>query len=376
MNERITTLLFESHVYGLFATLVLPIVLTVWFRYQALGANELERPTKWIVYGQWLQVIYICTVAVWWSLWDYQRVPALAQTQLVVMTSLDPTLATLILFLVLPLGAVAIARLIAAAASRTFFATKWTATDLVRLTFWGTGSSTLVYLLVAIGFDAAYRRNWTGILWVIAAGFLRVVGMSRYRRAEGIIFRRVKSGEVYKRAFSLAKSMNVSLNRVHVVPTGRGHLTNAHGWPRSIAVTENYGKLLHGPELDFIIGHELSHGKELHGIKNLAVAPAVLCVLAPMFCLLPTALVSFRPILDIVVTLLPILIARLISRRFEFAADAASVAFTKNPEAATQALLNLNRLIQAPTHRNEILELFATHPALDRRIEAINAHGS
>lgn len=376
MNERIITLHLESPVYGLFATLVLPIALTVWFRSCALRANELERPTKWIVYGQWLQVIYICTVAVWWSLWDFQRVPELARTQLLGMTSLDPALATLILFLVLPLGAVAIARLIAAAAGRTFFATKWTATDLVSVTFWGTASSTLVFLLVAIGFDAAYSRSWTGILWVIAAGFLRVVGMSRYRRAEGIIFRRVRSGEVYKRAFSLAKTMNVNLNRVHVVPTGRGHLTNAHGWPRSIAVTENYGKFLHGPELDFVIGHELSHGKELHGIKNLAVAPVVLCVLAPICCLLPATLVSFRPILDIVVTLLPILIARFISRRFEFAADAASIAFTKNPEAATQALVNLNRLIQAPTHRNEILELFATHPALNRRIEAISVHDS
>jgi Zn-dependent protease with chaperone function len=376
MNERITTLLFGSLVSNLFATLVLPIALTVWFRTHALRANEPERSTKWIVYGQWLQIIYICTVAVWWSLWDFQRVPAVTRTQPLGLTSLDPVLATPTLFLVLPLGAVAIARLIAATASRTFFASKWTATEVVRLTFWGTASSTLVYLLVAIGFDAVYSRNLTGIIWVIAAGFLRVAGMTRLRRAEGIIFRRVKSGEVYKRAFSMARSMNVNLKRVHVVPIGRGHLTNAHGWPRSIAVTENYSRFLHGPELDFIIGHELSHGKELHGIKNLAVAPVVLCVLAPVCWSLPVTLPSFRPILDIVVILLPVLIARFISRRFEFAADSASVAFTKDPEAATQALINLNRLIQAPTHRNEILELFATHPALDRRVEAINAHDS
>ena len=375
MNDPIPALLSEGPVYSLFATLVLPIVLTVWFRSRASRANEVERPTKWIVYGQWLQVIYICTVAAWWSLWDFHQVTKLTRTQLLGMTSLNPA-ATLILFLVLPLGAVSIARLIAATASRTFFATRWTATDLVRLTFWGTASSTLVFLLVAIGFDAAYSRSWIGILWVMAAGFLRVVGLSRFLRAEGIIFRQVRSGEVHKRAFSVAKSMNVKLNRVHVVPIGRGHLTNAHGWPRSIAVTENYGKFLRGPELDFIIGHELSHGKELHGIKNLAVAPGVLCVLAPICCLLPATLVSFRPILDIAVILLPILMSRLVSRHFEFAADAASVAFTKNPESATQALVNLNRLIQAPVHRNKILELFATHPALNRRIDAINSHHS
>ena len=123
MNERITTFLFESPFFGLFATLILPISLTLWFSSRTLRANEFERPTKWIVYVQWLQVIYICTIAVWWSLWDFHRVPALARAQLLGMTSLDPALATLILFPALPLGAVAIARLIASAASRTFFAT-------------------------------------------------------------------------------------------------------------------------------------------------------------------------------------------------------------------------------------------------------------
>jgi len=149
-------------------------------------------------------------------------------------------------------------------------------------------------------------------------------------------------------------------------------LANAHGWPRSIAVTENYGKFLHGPELDFVIGHELSHGKELHGIKNLVVAPMVLSVLVLASFLFPSTLEPLRPILDIAVILMPVLINRFISRRFEYAADAASVAFTKNPEAAKQALVNLNRLSQAPANRNEILELFMTHPALDHRIESIN----
>jgi Zn-dependent protease with chaperone function len=228
-----------------------------------------------------------------------------------------------------------------------------------------------VFLLVATGFDAVYRRSWTSVFWLIAAAIFRMVGKAQFLTAQGIIFRRVKSGEVYKRAFSLAGRMKVSLRRVHVVPIGRGHLTNALGWPRSIAVTENYTKFLHEPELDFVIGHELSHSKELHGIKNLAVAPVVLSFLALACCLFPAILAPFRPILDVVVILMPVLIDRFFSRRFEYAADAASVAFTKNPDAATQALVNLNRLTQAPSHQNELLEIFMTHPALDRRIEAI-----
>ena len=265
-------------------------------------------------------------MAVWWPLGDFQQVALLAQGRLLPLTSLNPALAALILYLGLPLGALAIAHLIATATRREFLATNWRATDLVRLTFWGTVSSTLVFLLVAVGFDAVYRRSWVSVPWLIATALLRLVGMLYLQRAEGIRFRPVSSGEIYKRAFSLARSMNVNLNWVHGVPIGRGHLTNAHGWPGSIAVTENYGKFPHGPGLDFIIGHELSHGKELHGIKNLAVAPGILCVLALVCCLLPTTRAGLRPILYLVVTLLSILIACFISRRFEYAADDASVA--------------------------------------------------
>jgi len=324
MIERFTTLLFESPVSSLSATLVAPIAMTVWFRSRALHANEPERPAKWILYSQWLQVICLCTVAVWWSLWDLHRVSVLERGRLSGLMFLDPELLTVILFFGLPVGATAVARLIASASGRTFFATKWSSTDLLRLTFWGTASTTLVFLMVAKGFDAACSRSLTSFFWLVGAAILQIIGVAQFRMAQGIIFRRVRSGEVYKRAFSLAGSMGINLKRVYVVPVGRGHLANAHGWPRSIAVTENYGKFLHGPELDFVIGHELSHGKELHGIKNLVVAPMVLSVLVLASFLFPSTLEPLRPILDIAVILMPVLINRFISRRFEYAAESRS----------------------------------------------------
>jgi len=105
------------------------------------------------------------------------------------------------------------------------------------------------------------------------------------RVAEGIKLQRVKSGEVYKRAFAIAKDMRTPLKRVYIVPAGRGHLTNAYGLSESIAVTDNYGKFLDRAELDFVIGHELGHVKGKHGRKTVLIMAIVFATLAAMcFC--------------------------------------------------------------------------------------------
>ena len=96
-----------------------------------------------------------------------------------------------------------------------------------------------------------------------------MLGILRLRLAEGMKLQEVKGGELYKRAFVLAKMTKTPLKRVYVVPAGRGHLTNAYGASHTIAVTDNYGKFLTSAQLDFVIGHELGHAKAKHGRKRL-----------------------------------------------------------------------------------------------------------
>jgi Peptidase family M48 len=64
-----------------------------------------------------------------------------------------------------------------------------------------------------------------------------------------------------------------------------------------------------------------------------------------------------------------------LSRRFEYAADRASVEYTQDPKAAIHALANLYRFTQAPTYCDRVTELFMTHPAFVRRAEAIGEVG-
>jgi Zn-dependent protease with chaperone function len=153
-------------------------------------------------------------------------------------------------------------------------------------------------------------------------------------------------------------------------------LTNAYGLSQSIAVTDNYGKFLNGPELDFVIGHELGHVKAQHGRKKLLIVGTVFAGIALACFFLPPILIPFRPLLDIPVMLSPVLTFYFFSRRFEYASDEAGLALTHDPENAIRALANLYRITQAPVHFDRLTELFMTHPPLTRRVRAIAESGA
>ena len=328
-----------------------------------------------MAYRRWIHIILLGTVAAWWALWDSQRQSALVPKVALRLSWIDPALVKPLLFWGLPIGVVAVVQLICYSLDRAFVGRRWTASDLLRLAFWRTVSPTVALLFVATGFDGIYERRLVGILWLIAAAILAMVGTLRLRLAGGIKLQRVKSGELYKRAFVMAKHMQTPLKRVYVVPAGRGHLTNAYGLSQSIAVTDNYGKFLNSAQLDFVIGHELGHVQARHGRKKLFIIVTVFAVIALLCFFLPPILIPFRPLLDISVMFVPILTFYFFSRRFEYAADEASVQLTQDAEAAIHALANLYQMAQAPTRCDRLTELFMTHPALTRRAQAIGETG-
>jgi hypothetical protein len=54
----------------------------------------------------------------------------------------------------------------------------------------------------------------------------------------------LKSGELRNRALLLAKEMGITLQRVFIIPSRKGHLTNAFGMSSAIGLTDNLGKYL------------------------------------------------------------------------------------------------------------------------------------
>jgi hypothetical protein len=233
---------------------LLPVLITFCFWCYALHVDESDKTSRWIACRRWMQVILLLTVAAWWALWDFQSGPGLIPRPTYSPGGIDPALTKLLLFWGLPIGGFAVVQLICYSLDRAFLGRRWTVIDVCRLAFWRTLCPTVALLFVATGFEAIYDGSLLGVLWLIVAAILAMVGTISLELAGGLKLQQVKSGELYKRAFVLAKEMQTTLKRVYVVPAGRGHLTNAYGLPESIAVTDNYGKFLSRAQLDFVIG--------------------------------------------------------------------------------------------------------------------------
>jgi Zn-dependent protease with chaperone function len=340
-----------------------------------MQADQSERSSEWIAYRRWTQIVLLASVAAWLAFWDFDSGVAYISRLTLRLNWLDPMLAKASIFWGLPIGGVALVQLICYSLDRVFLRRRWTSVDLLRLTLWRTVSPTVAILLLASGFNAFYERRLVGIVWLVIAAIVAMLGMLRLRSAEGMKLQEVKGGELYKRAFVLAKITKTPLKRVYVVPAGRGHLTNAYGASHTIAVTDNYGKFLTSAQLDFVIGHELGHAKSKHGRKKLLITAAVIgCIAFASFVTSPF-LFPFRPLFDVLVVFAPILTFYFLSRRFEYAADASGVKLTRDPESAIHALVNLHRMTEAPMHCDRLTELFMTHPALTRRARAIGETG-
>jgi Zn-dependent protease with chaperone function len=225
--------------------------------------------------------------------------------------------------------------------------------------------------MVAAGFHAILDGRWAGTVWLAGAGIAAVVGPIQLRAAQGIKLRRVKSGTLYNRAFRLARKVGISLERVYVVPPGRGHLTNAFGLWRGIALTDNFGEYLSGPQLDFVIGHELAHVKGRHTRKEFSFVLLVFMALVLLSFWFPPGPAPFRSIFVLSVLLAPLLMIYSLSRYFEYSCDREGIHFTNDPEAGLHALVNLYRMTGSPIRCNRFVELFMTHPSLTNRLEAI-----
>jgi Zn-dependent protease with chaperone function len=272
------------------------------------------------------------TIALWWAAWDFEHADLVNSPQ------------DLVNFWILPLLGIALSQWTACVAGKSILRRKWGSAAMASLTFWSTISPTVALLAVASGAELIYQGWWQGFLVFPAAGFIALVTSYKLRSAEGLKFRSLRSGRLHGRAFQLAKRMSIPLKRVSIVPAGKGHLTNAYGLSNSIALTDNYGEFASGPQLDFVIGHELMHAAGKHGRKKMATIVALYLLFAVIFFHLPPLAWHFRGAIDLLFLLVPILAFWLLSRRFEYAADRGAVDFTGDPIAAVKALADLHRV--------------------------------
>lgn len=354
MNPQV----FEA---GTILTLVLPALGAICCWRLVLRMDEAKRPSVWLSCLQASYVAFLALIGIWWCFWDAWQFSILPHSTPISLTAL--------VLLALPILPIGFARLILIFTGAPILNVRRNARALSRISAWRTVESTVALIFLVLCFEALYRRSLFCLFWIVLASTTHIFGKGQLRKAEGWKFTPVKSGDLHKRTFQLAREQGISIKRVCVVPVGKGHLMNAFASPRTIGMTENYSRF-NSRQLDFIICHELIHARDWHGVKRLLVTPIGIVLLAVAVPFIPPGLLP-RLVFNLCVIFLPILASCAVSRHFEFAADMGSVLSTKDEKAAVDALRKVCESAQVAESRSRLLELFGTHPNLTRRLSAI-----
>ena len=166
-----------------------------------------------------------------------------------------------------------------------------------------------------------------------------------------------------------------------------------------LAVTEGAIQKLSKPELEGVIGHELSHiaNYDIRFMTLAAVMIGMIAIISQIFLRSlwfsgggrdrdnkNAVLMIIGVLLAILAPIAVQLVQLAISRKREYAADASSVKFTRSPTGLINALKKiendnhpvkvsgaLSPLFMSDPGRRDLSDIFATHPSLKKRIEIL-----
>jgi Zn-dependent protease with chaperone function len=259
----------------------------------------------------------------------------------------------------------------------------------------------LGYLLVGLVPLALMILGWTAIssgigAWsacfggAVAAGIL---GRRLLVRSTGQLPHALTVGELRDRIFALAGKVRVKLQGVYILSASRRRLANAFATSGNTVILTDYLLAnLSKREAEAVVAHELAHLRYRHPLLlGLAVMAVIYTGMFAGTLFAPLAAwplyvagvigasgatgkaleilqsISFLP-LFLLACLLPV---RWLSRRAERSADAYAGMLTGDPEAMISALGKLSRLSLMPLRWGRLEEAVSTHPAMERRGEAL-----
>ena len=257
------------------------------------------------------------------------------------------------------------------------------------------GSRFILYLAVFLSFFQAFLSYFFSDKIILS--------MVRAKKME-----RKDFPEIYEMVEKLSKQAQIPMPRLYLIEESQPNAFATGRDPEHAAVVFTQGLLqkLEKPELEGVIGHELSHIKN-RDILISSIVVVLVGVVALISDFFLRSLIFFGPrrdemdrgggfvlILGVIAAILAPLAATLIqlaiSRKREFLADASSAFLTKNPEGLARALekiasdktplkvassANSHLFIASPLKgekaKNWLVKLFMTHPPIEERVKAL-----
>jgi heat shock protein HtpX len=279
----------------------------------------------------------------------------------------------------------------------------WGLTGRVWLTMFLLFILYLVFMTILLAFGAGL---W--LIVVLAVG----MGLVQYFFSDKLVLWSTKARileddeypELHRTVEKLCKEADLPLPRIAIM---QSPVPNAFATGRSpkhavVACTDSIMRLLNKDELEAVLAHELSHVKN-RDILTMTMASFIAMIASMvMQSFFFSALLGGRNrdgggtiivwIVSIVVYAVSTLLILALSRYREFAADRGSAYITRNPRALISALSKISgRMDVVPAEAkakieganaffiipalsgNTIMELFSTHPPLEKRIASLEA---
>lgn len=201
--------------------------------------------------------------------------------------------------------------------------------------------------------------------------------------------------EVYNLLENLCISRGIKTPRLYVIESQalNAYASGINEGNYSVTLTTGIIDALDKPELEAVIGHELTH--IMNNDVRLLIVGVIFVGMISFLCEMAWRNMRFSsrskkgaPALALVAAavfsigyLLALVIRFSISRRREYMADAGSVELTKNPEAMISALRKISgnaEMKHVPAEvrhmfieNTEVFSLFSTHPPIEKRIRML-----
>jgi len=362
--------------YILFAILLLPALLVFWMGRKALSSEAQDKAVVWFTYMRYLQWTLLLSLLGWWiaadslhliqnlkflspgsrfaPVWDYAVTPS-------VINWFPPAIIWVLCFA------------LSHPVQEKLRGLTWTRRELATQGFLSFCTSLLPLALVLTGITSMASGSFrTGLVWMIGALAVAIFAGRARQKFLGMQPQALTTGDLRDRAFAMARQLGVKLQQVYVIPSGKGQMANAFARKGNvISFTDFLLQRMSRREVDYVLGHEMTHLKLGHPGKLAAAALVSYFVaitgVGYLDAFLHLSVIPRYALIVGIVTLVPYFW----SRRFEYAADAGAVQATGEPHAAISALFKLAQLNMLPIHWSHWTEKWITHPSSLRRAQAI-----
>ena len=360
----------------LLGALLGPIAFGLWLRRRALSAEVPDKSSVWFSYLRYQGWLLNGSLVLWWGAAETAHLDGLASF---FFASYDsrfawlPSVVSSLLNWIPPVLVWITCVVLSHPVQEKLRGLQWTRKELVLQAVYSLSSALLPLLLGIKGIGAISRGSFrAGVLLIVGGLVIKFVARAKLMKLLGMQPQSLTTGDLRDTAFAMAQRLGVKLQQIYVIPAGKGQMANAFARSgNTIAFTDYLLQRMSRREVDYILGHELSHLRLKH-LQKLSCA-----FLGSLF-LGVFLFTTFRAALPVspffrfglffaIMTLGPYFW----SRRFEFAADAGAVEATGDPEAAISALFKLASLNMHPMHWSKWSEKWLTHPSTLRRAQAI-----